>query len=341
MSAGTLPSPGSPNPPAPPEPGDAGPSSTSLRGSVRVLLRVHRRSLWAAGAILVLGIGIVAALLLWVAVQRCPAENVAACDDDDMYVITTAQNASESLLSGGGTAILLLAGLLGAFVAGPLVARELENGTFRMAWAQSVSPARWLAARLAVPAALGVAGISVLCLVYRWGWNEIRANPYASGLAWFSDSVFPGIGPVAIGYVLLGVAVGALCAVLIRRMLLSMAVTAVVLGVVMTGFGIRRWMLWPADRLLGRGYPGSGSWVTESGMLTASGEKLLWRDCDSSFDAPGAVDCMTARGGVTHFTDYHPAAHFWPLQLVETGILLALAALAAFAAFRVLRRLHG
>ncbi len=51
--------------------------------------------------------------------------------------------------------------------------------------------------------------------------------------------------------------------------------------------------------------------------------------------------CLS-ESGVTHgYLDYHPASHYWPLQLVETGILLALAALAVFAAFRVLRRLHG
>ncbi|MEU6015011.1 hypothetical protein ABZ826_13465 [Streptomyces sp. NPDC047515] len=42
-----------------------------------------------------------------------------------------------------------------------------------------------------------------------------------------------------------------------------------------------------------------------------------------------------------YLVDYHPASHFWPLQLVETGILLALAALAVALAFRVLRRRHA
>jgi hypothetical protein len=37
----------------------------------------------------------------------------------------------------------------------------------------------------------------------------------------------------------------------------------------------------------------------------------------------------------------HPSAHFWPLQLVETGIVLAVAALATTAAFLVLRRRTG
>ncbi|WP_445280683.1 hypothetical protein [Streptomyces sp. DSM 118148] len=38
------------------------------------------------------------------------------------------------------------------------------------------------------------------------------------------------------------------------------------------------------------------------------------------------------------FAVYHPASHFWPLHLVETGVVLALTTLAATAAFRVLRR---
>ncbi|MFF0263593.1 ABC transporter permease [Streptomyces microflavus] len=323
----------------PPKPDAAEASEASFRGSVRVLLRMHRRSLWAAGALLVLGIGAVAALLVWVAAQRCPDESPAACGIND-YGSTSAQSVAESLLSGGGSALLLLACLVGAFVAGPLIARELESGAFRMAWTQSVPPARWLAARLAVPAALSVAGVGLLSAVYRWGWTEVN-HPYAFGLGWFNDGVFPGIGPVAVGYALFGVAVGALCALLIRRMLLSMAVTTVVLGVVMTGFTLRRRMLWPVDRLLGNGHPGTNTWITETGMLTASGEKLFRKDCPSMDADRDVASCMKARGGVTDFTDYHPASHFWPLQLVETGILLALAALAVFAAFRVLRRLHG
>ncbi|MFF6908438.1 ABC transporter permease [Streptomyces sp. NPDC012389] len=324
----------------PPKPGTATVPEAPLRGSVRVLLRMHRRSLWAAGALLVLGVGAMAALLVWVAAQRCPDEDVAACGNGDLYMITTAQSTAESLLSGGGTALLLLACLVGAFVTGPLIARELESGTFRMAWAQSVSPARWLAARLVVPAALSVAGVGLLSVVYRWAWTEV-SNPNAYRLVWFDPGVFPGIGPVAVGHALFGVAVGALCALLIRRMLPSMALTTVVLGGVMAGFTQRRWMLWPADRLLGNGHPGANTWITETGMLTASGEKLLRQDCPYTVEDPNGVACMKARGGVTEFTDYHPASHFWPLQLVETGILLALAALATFAAFRVLRRLHG
>lgn len=40
--------------------------------------------------------------------------------------------------------------LVGVFWGAPLVAHELETGTFRLAWTQSISRTRWLATKLAV-----------------------------------------------------------------------------------------------------------------------------------------------------------------------------------------------
>ncbi|WNI23398.1 ABC transporter permease [Streptomyces sp. ITFR-16] len=312
-----------------------------LRGPVRVLLRQHRRALWAACALLVLGIAFVVALRIWVAssYERCPDGDTTRCGDGT-YLATYARTSTETFLADGGTALLWLAGLIGVFVAGPLIARELENGTFRFGWAQSMSPARWLAARIALPAALVTAGTTVLVLVYRWGRSGVQ-GPNAYGLDWPQRGVFPALGPVAVGYALLAVALGALFAVLVRRTLLSMGLTALVLGTVMLGFSKRRYELWPTARTLGR-EPQPNSWYTETGMLTPSGKELYWKDCFGTGRTPeNFADCLTDRGGVTYFTDYHPASHFWPLQLVETAVLLALAAGAAVLAFRVLRRRHA
>ena len=38
--------------------------------------------------------------------------------------------------------------LIGAFWGAPLITREFEAGTFRLAWNQSVTRARWLAIKL-------------------------------------------------------------------------------------------------------------------------------------------------------------------------------------------------
>ncbi|MFJ6516540.1 ABC transporter permease [Streptomyces sp. NPDC091406] len=321
------------------------PAHVALRGPVRVLLRVHRKAVWAAGALLVLGIGIVVALHLWMASSpvRCADGDTTATCGDDIYVSSYAHTSTEGFLADGGTVLVLLAALVGVFVAGPLIARELESGTFRLAWAQSVSPAHWLAARLAVPAALTVTGLTVLVIAYRWGLWALRAGPYRSELRWHANGVFPGTGPAILGYALLAVAVGALCAVLVRRTLLSMSLTALVLGAVGISLGIRRYELWPTSFRKSAEIMdyAPGDWPIESGMLTASGERLYWQDCFGADPTQSFEACMRGRGGIDYFSDYHPASHYWPLQLAETGILLALAALAVFAAFRVLRRLHG
>ncbi|WP_406094347.1 ABC transporter permease [Streptomyces sp. NBC_01013] len=315
-----------------------------LRGPVRVLLHQHRRSLWAACALLGLGIAIVVGLRIWVASspERCADGDTTRCGDST-YLPTYARTAAETYLADGGTAVLLLAVLAGVFVAGPLIARELENGTYRFVWAQSVSPARWLAARLALPAVLVTAGVTVLVPVYRWGWSGLRDNPYASGLGWYESGINPALGTSAVAYPLLAIAVGALFAVLVRRTLLAMSLTALFLGSVMLAFGKRRYELWPTARFLGRDTPPQDAWHIESGMLTPSGKELYWKDCwDAVPTHPeDPASCLRDRGGVTDFADYHPASHFWPLQLVETGILLVLTAAAVALAFRVLRRRHA
>ncbi len=45
---------------------------------------------------------------------------------------------------------LIVPGLIGVLVGAPLIARELEYGTWRLAWSQSVPRARWLAVKLAL-----------------------------------------------------------------------------------------------------------------------------------------------------------------------------------------------
>ncbi len=45
--------------------------------------------------------------------------------------------------------VLIVPALVGVFFGAPLVARELEAGTYRLAWTQSVTRVRWLAVKLA------------------------------------------------------------------------------------------------------------------------------------------------------------------------------------------------
>ncbi len=99
---------------------------------------------------------------------------------------------------------------------GPVVSRELEAGLHRLAWTQSISPARWLASKLATAATLAVAGALALVGVFRLGASGLlgRAN-----LSWSDRGVYEALGPALVAYCLLGVAVGALVRLLVRRTL--------------------------------------------------------------------------------------------------------------------------
>jgi len=49
-----------------------------------------------------------------------------------------------------GVLVLVTPALIGMFWGAPLVAREFEEGTYRLAWTQSVTRTRWLVVKLAV-----------------------------------------------------------------------------------------------------------------------------------------------------------------------------------------------
>jgi hypothetical protein len=114
---------------------------------------------------------------------------------------------------------VVVPGLLGAFWGAPLVAGELESGSFRLAWTQDVSRVRWLAARLAVPglAAMAVAGLASW-LVTWWAGPLDRAGMNQFG-SFDSRDIVP------VGYAAFAFALGVLLGALLRRTVPAMAVT--------------------------------------------------------------------------------------------------------------------
>ncbi|MFG2922017.1 hypothetical protein ACGFYA_10875 [Streptomyces sp. NPDC048305] len=325
------------------------PSVAPLRAPVRVLLRQHRWTLWiAAGVALLTAIGVVA-----VAMRSAHVSEVFQATGCQFYgegetraCMQMSRNFADSmnlyarLFEFVALGLVVLPALLGAFVAGPLIARELESGTFRMAWTQSVSPARWLTARLAVPTAALLAGSAVLAPLLHWARTRGGASPYP--VRWSEVYVFPTTGIVLPAYILFAVGAGALVGVLIRRAFVALTVSAVTSGAVAIAFGAYlRPYLWPRTTVSGQGHLGENTWWLESGYLNSNGERVSPPDSCSASSGDTWDRCLTDHGITGSYVDYHPQSHFWPLQLVETGILLALAVLALALAFRVLRRLHG
>lgn len=125
-------------------------------------------------------------------------------------------------------------------------------------------------------------------------------------LQWNSLPVYQVIGPAAVSYALLGIAVGTMAGLLIGRTVPAMAAAVAVVGTVTAALVLLRPSQW-----------------------AAVGGRSRGEDRDFS----GPVDRTTV-------VSYHPESHFWPPQLVERAIVPALAAAAIVAAFALLRRRH-
>ncbi|WP_405862193.1 hypothetical protein OG407_28010 [Streptomyces sp. NBC_01515] len=219
-----------------------------------------------------------------------------------------------------------------AIWAGITLAGELERGTTRLAWTQSVSPTRWLATTLAVPAALVTAGSTVLVLLHRLLFD---AHQVPVTWNWWNDGTFTANGTLAVVYPLLGLAVGTLAGLLRRHVFSSFGLAIAVMGLARTALTYARPHLWPwvtRTSPLNTGYDAPRDvLVGDRGAVTSTGRHVP----DTCFEQAKCLKSVDITG---YYVQYHPASHFWPLQFVETGIVLALTALVLATAFTLLRR---
>ncbi|ULR51660.1 ABC transporter permease [Streptomyces deccanensis] len=309
------------------------PSPSPTRGLIRATLSVHRSALWFWGLLVVL----VAAGLLWAAGPGYDAAWAAyvksGCAEADYCTLGAAYTRYDTAVSLGSRVLTLAPLLIGAWAGGSLIGRELESGTAKLAWTQSVTPARWLATTLAVPAAVIVSGTVLLTLLNRlvW-WREERLRHALGTRDWFESATFAGHGTVATAYALLGLAVGVLAGLLLRRALPALAVGLAGTGVLAGALQWNRHLLWPTETIVSKteeyGWTGE---LVDHGIVTATGERV-------SIGACAEDDSCTV---ASFYADFHPSAHFWPLHLVGTAIALTATALLIWAAFRLLRRRTG
>jgi hypothetical protein len=114
---------------------------------------------------------------------------------------------------------LIAPALFGIFWGAPLVARELETGTYRLAWTQGVTRSRWLLTKLAVGALATTAAAGALTLTVTWWYraiDKVGSNQY---------DLFERRDLVPITYALFAFASGALIGALVRRTVPAMAGT--------------------------------------------------------------------------------------------------------------------
>ncbi len=131
-----------------------------------------------------------------------------------------------SLQIGLDALVVVVPGIIGIFWGPPLVARELETGTYRLAWTQGVTRRRWMAAKLGVVGLASLAVAGLLSLMVTW-WSSpvdrVNMSPFVS---------FDQRAIVPVGYAAFAFALGVTAGLLIRRTLPAMATTlAVFVGV--------------------------------------------------------------------------------------------------------------
>ncbi|MGW3120582.1 hypothetical protein ACWDBW_26115 [Streptomyces sp. NPDC001107] len=188
-------------------------------GLVAVLLRLHRPALvvWA------LLVALTSALLLWAhgpGADAAHAEWLRSCGGGEPCTwgsaITDYYRART--LAEAVAAVLPLP--VAAWAGAALIGRELESGTARLAWTQGVSPTCWLTTKLALPAALLTTGSALLVVLH--GLPAATA-PFPYDWRWQSQNL-PSDGALALANPLLGLTLGTLAGLVLRRSLPALAV---------------------------------------------------------------------------------------------------------------------
>jgi hypothetical protein len=317
--------------------------------------RFRIQALVALGALAVLAVvlaitGIQLAHAYDAAVAACRPRRVCASEPGSAFSFPS--NSELTLANALDTLVVAVPGLIGMFWGAPLIAREFETGSFRLAWTQGVTRTRWLAVKLGVAGVASMSAAGLLSLMVTW-WSSPIAAVHGGRLSSFHSS---GVAPV--GYAAFAFALGVAAGLLIRRTLPAIAVTLAVFVAVTFAFPVwvRPHLIPPAQAtvtlsaasingfefspdhraLLVQTAPPDipGAWILSSQLTTPDGRPAsavpVTAACGpnaSGNSCQAYIESLHLRQAVT----YQPASRYWPLQWYETGIYLAVAlALAGF-----------
>ncbi|MFB7211695.1 ABC transporter permease subunit [Streptomyces sp. NPDC056255] len=258
-----------------------------------------------------------------------------------------------------GYLLLAVPGAIGIFWGAPLLARELEAGTHRLVWNQSVTRSRWLAAKLGLVGLVSMTCAGLYSLLLTWA-----TGPVASVLNnRFEPALFASRNIAPLGYTAFAFALGATLGLILRRTVPAMAVTLVVFAVLQIAVPVlirphyeapTRTSVPLTAELIGRltkigtygdigglRIPG-GPWVVEtSPILDSAGKEVghtTWfQDCMDRSSFSELPTCL-AKGDIHVEIAEHPAGRNWAFQFRETALFAVLAALLTALAFRRIHR---
>jgi hypothetical protein len=269
-----------------------------------------------------------------------------------------------------GVGILYVApAVIGVFWGAPLITRELEAGTFRLAWSQSVTRTRWLAVKLAVIGLASMATAGLISLMVTWWAHPIvqaetlnGSRNGSSGLNRLSPLLFGASGVAPIGYAAFAFVLGVTVGVLIRRLIPAMAITLALFALVQLAMPkwVRPHLITPARAsaafdasnltglFVGNGkvtvvgaVNKPGAWLLSNQTTTAAGHVFhgpVPAACNSDTQSFRACQDALGRLHLRQLVTYQPASRYWALQWYEAGIFVVLALVMAGFCFWWIRR---
>ena len=343
--------------------GDARLRPVPWRRMAGVTWKQHRIALAGVAVLL----GVVAVLLwrtglplhhAWAAAAACHPASSTACQNLVVGFNSSATDKFMGSKGAGGVLLQLLPALIGAFVGAPVLARELETGTFRYAWTQGFGRWRWALAKLvllAVALAAATAAFGVLVSWYYQPYLGTGSQP----LDLYQNSPFGDLFPLREitfpAWTLAAFATAALAGMLIRRVVPAIVATlAVYAGLAFaTASLLREHYLTPLVTN-SMSLPGTAwiisQWSTLDGRFAFAGNPptSVFNQLGPCIAAgngkplaggfPQQLAQCLAQHGYTQWTSYQPASRLWPFQWIEGGWLLALSVLLIAATIWLVRR---
>jgi len=320
-----------------------------------VLWRQHRVAFVGLAALLgalamsvwIVGLGLHHA---YGAVRACHPAGSSACS------ALASRFAEMDRLLADGYALQVLPALIGAFVGAPLLARELETGTFRFAWTQGLGRRRWTVAKLAGLALVVTAAAGAFSLLLSWYYQPYfdagNPNIVFYDISPLSSGLFDLRGVDFAAWTLAAFAIGSFSGALVRRVVPAICATLALYAALALAAALflRKHYMAPlltrhlqllegpktqpfgTDWIIGQTYSKGGHPVSQSaidGVLRAAPETG-----PKGFDP---TEYLIAHG-YTVWTHYQPASRFWPFQWIEGGWLLALSVLLLCATVWLVRR---
>lgn len=227
--------------------------------------------------------------------------------------------------------------LIGAFLGAPVLARELETGTFRYTWTQGFGRWRWTLAKLVSLAVVAAAAAGVFSLLFSWYYQPFIADGQSNGLAAIN---FDLRGVAFTSWTLVAFALGGLAGIVIRSVVPAIiAALAAYTGLAVVVSVFLRQHYLTALTTSKQNVPSSAlitiTWGTKGGKVAFTGRPplhLLQQFCLPSAmgagkPSSGALAQCLGQHGYTLWTSYQPASQFWPFQWIEGGWLVALSVL--------------